>query len=178
MQDILSAFRQNFPDSLIILTVFLTGWAALGLLLGRGIAGWFPFLLTSRFYLPIPGKRLPKLLISEETSHWGKTRPKYLHVKYYIVAPQNRRKMNLWGLLFYTTWLAFPLLLVLFAHQLPQRTYDLVYFLTLACPILTRLLAEQDYDRGFKKACQAEQKEWEEQEKRAQQEQAKTPPPE
>ena len=40
MQDILSSFCQNFPDSLIILTIFLTGWIALGLLFGRGIAGW------------------------------------------------------------------------------------------------------------------------------------------
>ena len=80
MQDILSSFCQNFPDSLIILTIFLTGWIALGLLFGRGIAGWFPFLLTSRFYLPLPGKRLPKLLISEETRHWGKTQIGRAHV--------------------------------------------------------------------------------------------------
>ena len=177
MQDILSSFCQNFPDSLIILTIFLTGWIALGLLFGRGIAGWFPFLLTSRFYLPLPGKRLPKHLISEETRHWGKTRPKYLHVKYYLVAPQNRHKMNLWGVLFYITWFFLPLLLI-FAHQLPQRTYDLAYFFALASPILAHLLAGQDYDRGFRRAYQAEQKEWEEQEKREQQEQAETPPPE
>ena len=164
MQDILSAFRQNFPDSLIILTVFLLGWTALGLLLGRGIAGWFPFLYTSALYLPLPGKRLPKLLISRETSHWGKTQPKYIHVKYYLVAPQNRNKLNLWGLLFYATWFFFPLLLI-FAHQLPQHLYDLSYILTLVCPLLTRFLASIDYDRGFRRAYQAEQKEREQREK-------------
>lgn len=173
MESILSAFRQNFPDSLIILTLFLTAWAALGLLFGRGIAGWFPFLRTSRFYLPIPSRRLQRLLISEETSYWGKTRPRYLHVKYYIVAPQNRRRMNLWGVLFYAAWLFSPLFLI-FSHQLPQRLFNLSYILTLSCPILARLLAGLDYDRGLRRALQAEQEEREQLEK--QQEQPPPPP--
>lgn len=168
MQDTLAAFQKNFPDSLIILTVFFLSWTAFGLILGRGIAGWFPFLCTSRFYLPLPGKRLPRLLISRETSHWGKTQPKYIHVKYYLVSPPNRNKLNLCGTLFYLTWLGFPLLLP-FARQLPQPLWDLCYPLTLASPLLFRFLSSIDYDRGFRRAYQAEQKEREQREKEEEQ---------
>lgn len=167
MEETLSAFRRNFPDSLIILSLFLTGWTALGLFLGRGIAGWFPFLRTSRFRLPIPGRRLQRLLISEETSHWGKTRPRYLHVKYYQVAPWNRSRMNLWGVLFYAAWFLFPLLLL--SPHLPRHLRDLAYALTLACPLLIRLAAGLDYDSGLRRALQAEQREREEQQEKEEQ---------
>lgn len=71
------------------ISYLFAGWAALGLFFGRHIAVWFPFLLTSRFYLPIPWKRLGRLLTSETTFYWGKKQPRYIHVKYYLVSPRQ-----------------------------------------------------------------------------------------
>ena len=76
------------------ISYLFAGWAALGLFFGRHIAVWFPFLLTSRFYLPIPWKRLGRLLTSETTFYWGKKQPRYIHVKYYLVSPANRMKLS------------------------------------------------------------------------------------
>ena len=88
-------------------------WAALGLFFGRFISVWFPFMPMSRFYLPIRGKRLQRLLTSEDTLFWGRTRPKYLPEQYYLVSPANRGKISLWGVIFYAGWLVLAVLFVL-----------------------------------------------------------------
>ena len=75
--------------------ILFVGWAALGLLFGRFISVWFPFMPMSRFYLPIRGKRLQRLLTSEDTLFWGRTRPTYLPVEYYLVSPANRGKISI-----------------------------------------------------------------------------------
>ena len=57
------------------ISYLFAGWAALGLFFGRHIAVWFPFLLTSRFYLPIPWKRLGRLPPAKPPFIGGKSSP-------------------------------------------------------------------------------------------------------
>ena len=62
MDAIYNFVNQHFAYFAIAFLLML--WAALGLFFGRHIAVWFPFLLTSRIYLPIPWRRLAYLLTS------------------------------------------------------------------------------------------------------------------
>lgn len=147
------------------ISYLFAGWAALGLFFGRHIAVWFPFLLTSRFYLPIPWKRLGRLLTSETTFYWGKKQPRYIHVKYYLVSPANRMKLSLWGVLFYAGWILLAVLSVLsFTGRLSKTWSDWLMILILIWPTIFLGLGGWDYNRGFDRAFEAERKQRSEEE--------------
>lgn len=149
----------------VAISFLFVGWAALGLFFGRYIAVWFPFLPTSRFYLPIPWKRLAYLLTSETTFYWGKTQPRYIHVKYYLVSPANRKKLSLWGVLFYGGWVLLAVLSVLvFTRRLPKEAGDRLMVLILIWPTVFLGLGSWDYNRGFDRAFEAERRQRSEEE--------------
>ncbi|NBI09662.1 hypothetical protein D1641_06480 [Colidextribacter sp. OB.20] len=142
---------QTVPECVeraLLFGLILLSWGGIGLLFGRFVSGWFPFLPTSRIYLPIPGRFLQRLLIGEETLYWGRTGPKGLPEEYYRVSPRNRNKMCLWGILFYTGWLANFILMAL-SSRLPDPLGDWIYPLFLAWPLLIHGLGNWDYSRGF-----------------------------
>lgn len=135
----------------------IVAWAAIGLLYGRHVSGWFPFLTTKRFYLSIGNRRLQKLLIGDLTLYWGRTQPKNLPAKYYCVSPENRGKMCLWGILFYAGWLLVPVLAVLgMCGKLPGALGELPVILFLGWPLLMHGLGNLDYSRGFVQAVEKE----------------------
>lgn len=157
MDDIYTFFNQHF--SYIAMLILFIGWAALGLFFGRFISVWFLFMPMSRFYLPIRGKRLQRLLTSEDTLFWGRTWPKYLPVEYYLVSPANRGKMSIWGVFFYGGWLVLAVLFVLdITGQLPKALGDWLMILILSWPLLLHGLANVDYSRGFHRIAEEEKK--------------------
>lgn len=127
--------------------IFLS-WGGIGLLFGRCVSGWFPFLPSAGCYLRIRSKFLQKLLIGRDNLYWGRTGPKGLPEQYYRVSPQNRDKMCVWGVLFYGGWLALPIAACL-GDCLPEPLSALVYPLWLAWPVLLVGLGNWDYSRGF-----------------------------
>lgn len=141
----------------IVVLGLVVGWAAIGLLYGRRLAGWFPFLTTKRFYLSIGNRRLQQLLISDHTLYWGRTQPGGLPDKYYRVSPENRGKMCLWGVLFYSGWLLVPVLTGLgISGKLPVKLDQLPLILFLGWPLLIHGLGNVDYSRGFLQAVEEE----------------------
>jgi len=143
---------------IVICGVNLVTWAGIGLLFGRFVSGWFPFLMTRKIYLPIPGKFLPRLLIGEDNLYWGRTRPRYLPEQYYRVSPENRNKMSIWGMLFYTGWLVITALLV-FSSSGKLPLGGIPFFLLLLWPTLILGLGNLDYSRGFHRVAEARKKE-------------------
>lgn len=138
----------NYVEQVLLYGMIFLSWGGIGLLFGRFVSGWFPFLPTSRIYLLIPSKFLQRLLIGEETLYWGRTGPKGLPKEYYRVSPQNRNKMCLWGVLFYTGWLAIFILMIL-SSSLPDPLGDWIFPLILVWPVLLHGLGNWDYSRGF-----------------------------
>lgn len=163
MDAIYNFVNQHFAYFAIAFLLML--WAALGLFFGRHIAVWFPFLLTSRIYLPIPWKRLAYLLTSETTFYWGKRQPRYIHVKYYLVSPANRKKLSLWGVLFYSGWVVLAILFgLVVTRRLPVALGNWLQILILGWPTLFHMLGSWDYNRGFNRAFQEEQRLYKERE--------------
>lgn len=142
-------------ETAVIFAMILAAWGGIGLLFGRSVACWFPFLPTSRIYLLIPGRFLPRLLIGAETMYWGRTGPKGLPEEYYRVSPKNRNKMCLWGVLFYAGWLALFILMMV-SGQLPDPLGDWIYPLFLVWPVLLHGLGNWDYSRGFHRLAEKE----------------------
>ena len=139
--------------------ILFVGRAALGLFFGRFISVWFPFMPMSRFYLPIRGKRLQRLLTSEDTLFWGRTRPKYLPEQYYLVSPANRGKISLWGVIFYAGWLVLAVLFVLdVVGQISKAVGNWLMILILSWPLLLHGLANVDYSRGFHRIAEEEKR--------------------
>lgn len=156
--DAIAAFLNQHFGYISLLILFIV-WAALGLFFGRFISVWFPFMPTSWIYLPIHRKRLQKLLTSEGTLFWGRTCPTYLPVQYYRVSPENRGKISLWGVLFYSGWLALAILFILdITNQLPKAIGDWVMPLILVWPLLLNGLANLDYSRGFHNVAEEDKK--------------------
>lgn len=147
----LEKWWQLVPDYVgraLLCGMIIFSWGGIGLLFGRTVSGWFPFLPSAGCYLRIRSKFLQKLLIGRDNLYWGRTGPKGLPEQYYRVSPQNRDKMCVWGVLFYTGWLVLTAL-VCQSSRLPERLAALLYPMLLAWPLIMIGLGNWDYSRGF-----------------------------
>lgn len=145
---------KHLTDKILIL-VCKIGTPFLCLVMGRFLSPWFPFRLTKKVYLPIKNVYFQKLLISDETHVWGRTRPEQL--QYYCVSPENRGKMCIWGLLFYLDVCLMLIFGTLMKHGIfldGSRRVQLILFLVL---MMLPPVESLDFLIGVQQSMNAEQ---------------------